>query len=120
MKTTGKLVSLLPLGMTAALLAGQIQTGNAADLPRFDSSSTSAPAPGVSAPSPRSTSAAYTSSMSVLDDRRPLSVGDRVSLRVVEDRKPPVETFVTDSGDMEVPLIGRVKASGKTCKGLAQ
>lgn len=62
---------------------------------------------------------ALTTSMEVLDDRRVLGLGDRVSLRIVEDRKPPVELIVTDSGEMEVPLIGRVVARGKTCKALA-
>src|SRR4051812_26506472 len=76
-----------------------------------------APAPPSGA---RSSTIAFTNSMDVLDNKRPLGVGDRVSLRVVEDRKPPIETYVTDSGDMEVPLIGRVKAQGKTCKTLAR
>ncbi len=58
--------------------------------------------------------------MDVLDDSRPLTIGDKVSLRVVEEHKPAVEVSVTDSGDLEVPLIGRVKARGKTCKGLAR
>ena len=62
---------------------------------------------------------AYTNSMEVLDDRRTLGVGDRVSFRVVEDRKEPISLTVTDSGEMEVPLIGRVQAAGKTCKQLA-
>lgn len=68
----------------------------------------------------RSTSAvANTTSMEVLDDKRPLQIGDRISERVVEDRKPPVSLIVTDSGEVEVPLIGRVMAKGKTCKQLA-
>jgi polysaccharide export outer membrane protein len=62
---------------------------------------------------------AYTNSMAVLDDQRRLGKGDRVSFRVVEDRKPPTQLIVADSGEMEVPLIGRVSASGKTCKQLA-
>jgi protein involved in polysaccharide export with SLBB domain len=62
---------------------------------------------------------AYTNSMDVLDDRRPLGVGDRVSFRVVEDRKEPIALTVTDSGEMEIPLIGRVSATNKTCKQLA-
>jgi len=82
----------------------------------FRPESAAAPAPGVT----RSTAVAFTNSMDVLDDTRLLGFGDRVSLRVVEDRKPPIETYVTDSGDMEVPLIGRVKARGKTCKALAR
>jgi protein involved in polysaccharide export with SLBB domain len=60
-----------------------------------------------------------TTSMEVLDDKRPLRAGDRLSMRVVEDRKPPIELFVTDSGEVEVPLVGRVMAKGKTCKQLA-
>jgi len=70
--------------------------------------------------SDRSTSAvANTTSMDVLDDKRPLQIGDRISMRVVEDRKPPVSLIVTDSGEVEVPLIGRVMAKGRTCKQLA-
>jgi protein involved in polysaccharide export with SLBB domain len=57
--------------------------------------------------------------MEVLDDKRPLEIGDRLSMRVVEDRKDPVGLIVTDSGEVEVPLIGRVPAKGKTCKELA-
>src|SRR6516165_4042897 len=60
-----------------------------------------------------------TTSMEVLDDKRPLRAGDRLSMRVVEDRKPPMPLVVTDSGEVEVPLIGRVMAKGKTCKQFA-
>jgi polysaccharide biosynthesis/export protein len=63
--------------------------------------------------------AAYTTSMDVLDDKRPLRIGDRLSMRVVEDRQAPAQLFVTDSGEVEVPLIGRVHAEGMTCKQLA-
>jgi len=66
-----------------------------------------------------SSAAAYTTSMEVLDDERPLRIGDRLSMRVVEDRELPVSLLVTDSGEVEVPLIGRVIAKGKTCKQLA-
>jgi polysaccharide export outer membrane protein len=62
---------------------------------------------------------AGTTSMEVLDDKRPLRLGDRLSMRVVEDRKPPVGLIVTDSGEVDVPLIGRVPAKGLTCKQLA-
>jgi protein involved in polysaccharide export with SLBB domain len=57
--------------------------------------------------------------MEVLNDVRKLGPGDRLSFRVVEDRKQPVQLVVTDSGEMEVPLIGRVQAASKTCKELA-
>jgi protein involved in polysaccharide export with SLBB domain len=58
--------------------------------------------------------------MEVLNDTTKLGAGDRVSFRVVEDRQNPITLVVTDSGEMEVPLIGRVRALDKTCKQLAQ
>jgi protein involved in polysaccharide export with SLBB domain len=100
--------SLIPLFLCLALNAAW-----AAD-PRLDPQATAAAA------ASRTTPTALTSSMDVLDDTRPLTVGDKVSLRVVEEHKPLVEVYVTDSGDVEVPLIGRVKARGKTCKALAR
>ncbi len=57
--------------------------------------------------------------MEVLDDSRKLNIGDRLSYRVVEERKAPVPLFIADSGEIEVPLIGRIQALGKSCKQLA-
>jgi len=72
--------------------------------------------------------------MDTLDDKHKLALGDRLSFRIVEDQEDPRETldtslnslsnikppfFVTDSGDVEVPYIGRFPALGKTCKQLA-
>lgn len=62
---------------------------------------------------------AATNSMEVLDDKRKICSGDRLSYRVVEERRPPVSLFVTDSGEVEVPLIGRIQATNKTCRQLA-
>jgi len=62
---------------------------------------------------------AATTSMDVLDSTRRLGAGDRLSYRVVEERRDPVGLMVADSGEVEVPLIGRVKAAGRTCKELA-
>jgi len=70
------------------------------------------------------------SDMSTLDDRHKLSFGDRLSFRIVEDAEDPNETLepkpvyqppfqVTDSGDVEIPYIGRYPAASKTCKQLA-
>jgi protein involved in polysaccharide export with SLBB domain len=83
-----------------------------------------AQAPGVTtekpAPPPSSGSTmAMTTSMDVLNDKVKLGTGDRVSFRVVEDRREPIALFVTDSGEMEIPYIGRVTAAKKTCKQLA-
>jgi protein involved in polysaccharide export with SLBB domain len=63
---------------------------------------------------------AATTSMDVLDSTRRLGAGDRLSYRVVEERRQPVGLTVADSGEVEVPLIGRVRATGRTCRELAQ
>ncbi len=66
-----------------------------------------------------SSTVAQTTSMDVLNDVIKLGIGDRVSFRIVEDRREPIPLIVTESGEMEVPLIGRVLATDKTCKQLA-
>jgi polysaccharide biosynthesis/export protein len=66
-----------------------------------------------------SSTVAQTTSMDVLNDAIKLGIGDRVSFRIVEDRREPIPLVVTESGEMEVPLIGRVLAANKTCKQLA-
>ncbi|CAN5752412.1 hypothetical protein BH11VER1_BH11VER1_34350 [soil metagenome] len=63
--------------------------------------------------------AARMSSMESLDDARPLGVGDLVSLRIVEDRDKVLSLYVQDSGDIQAPFIGLVKANGRTCKQVA-
>jgi len=66
-----------------------------------------------------SNTVAFTNSMDVLNDQTKLGNGDTLSYRVVEERTPPINITVTDSGEIEVPFIGRVKAAGKTCKQIA-
>ena len=61
-----------------------------------------------------------TNSMDALDDTYRLAIGDRISFRIEEDEEDPRPLIVTDSGDLEVPYIGRYPAAGKTCKELAQ
>jgi len=60
----------------------------------------------------------------VLDDQYKLVLGDQLSFRILEDKEvfgkaDPVNLVVTDSGDVQVPYIGRYPAVGKTCKELA-
>lgn len=57
--------------------------------------------------------------MDVLDDSRRLRRGDIVNLRIVEDRDPPVGLRVNDSGEIEVPYVGRMRAEGMTPRSLA-
>ena len=61
-----------------------------------------------------------TNSMDTLDDKHKLAIGDRLSFRIVEDEEEPKPLLVTDSGDLEVPYLGRFPAAGKSCKDLAR
>lgn len=55
----------------------------------------------------------------VADDQYKLRAGDRVSLQILEDREPAKSLIVTDSGELDVPYLGRLPAADKTCKELA-
>ena len=55
----------------------------------------------------------------VPDDKYRLRVGDKISLQILEDRDAPKGLVVADSGELDVPYVGRVAASDKTCKQLA-
>jgi polysaccharide biosynthesis/export protein len=87
---------------TAPLLPGQLEP--AIQLPGYNATST-ATTPNASLPP----------SMAALDDRQKLSPQDRITFRVVEDRDDPRPLIVTDSGELEVPYVGRLKVTGKTC-----
>jgi polysaccharide export outer membrane protein len=60
-----------------------------------------------------------TNGMEGLDDKHKLAIGDRLSFRIEEDLEDPKPLVVTDSGDLEVPYLGRFPAEGKTCKQIA-
>jgi protein involved in polysaccharide export with SLBB domain len=60
-----------------------------------------------------------TASGYVMDDKYKLSPGDKVSFQIVEDGDPSKSLTVTDSGEIDVPYIGRIAAAKKTCKQLA-
>jgi len=55
----------------------------------------------------------------VPDDKYKLRVGDRVAFQITEDRDLPKSLMVADSGELDLPYIGRVQAQDKTCKQLA-
>jgi protein involved in polysaccharide export with SLBB domain len=59
-------------------------------------------------------------SMDFLDNQHKLGPGDRITYRVVEDQDDTRSLTVTDSGQLEVPYLGLVKAAGKTSRGLSQ
>lgn len=54
-----------------------------------------------------------------LDDQIQLRPGDIVSFRIENDTNDTVHLTVTDTGELEVPYVGRVKAEGQTCRRLA-
>jgi len=70
---------------------------------------------GTNTLSPRLT----TGSSYVMDDKHVLEPGDKLSFQILEDRDPPIVLTVTDSRELDVPYIGRVAVSEKTCKQLA-
>jgi protein involved in polysaccharide export with SLBB domain len=60
-----------------------------------------------------------TNAMAALDDKHVLAIGDRLSFRIVEDEEDPRPLVVADSGELEVPYLGRFAAAGKSCRQLA-
>jgi polysaccharide biosynthesis/export protein len=78
-----------------------------------------APAPSLSAVTNATTTTPASLSGYVPDDKYKLRVGDRISLQILEDRDAPKSLVVTDSGELDVPYVGRVAATDKTCKQLA-
>ena len=70
-------------------------------------------------PATNSPGAATINSMDSLDDKYKIAIGDRLSFRIVEDEEDPKPLIVTDSGELEVPYIGRFPAAGKSCRELA-
>jgi protein involved in polysaccharide export with SLBB domain len=69
---------------------------------------------------PTTSTVMRTNSMTVLDDKKRLGANDFVSFRVVEDRDNESQHLrINDSGELEVPYVGLVPASGRTCKELA-
>lgn len=63
-------------------------------------------------------SAAVLNTMDVLDDNQPIEAGDVISMRIVEDRREPLQLRVGATGEVNAPHIGLVKAAGRTCKQL--
>jgi protein involved in polysaccharide export with SLBB domain len=54
------------------------------------------------------------------DDKYRLHIGDKISFQVLEDRDAPRILTVADSGELDVPYIGRTAAVDKTCRQLAR
>jgi polysaccharide export outer membrane protein len=67
-----------------------------------------------------------TNPMDVLDNEYKLAPGDTIDYQVLEDKEDPDDNgnaqsiVVTDSGDIEIPYVGRYAAAGKTCLELSR
>ncbi|MEY2550694.1 MAG: polysaccharide biosynthesis/export protein [Verrucomicrobiota bacterium] len=97
-----------------ACLAGMhaVQAQDSSPMPAIPKATTVEP--------PTTSTVMRTNSMAVLDDKKRLGANDYVSFRVVEDRDNESQHLrVNDNGELEVPYIGLVPASGRTCKELA-
>lgn len=75
--------------------------------------------PAATASSTNSAADSHTNLVNVLDNKYRLAIGDEISFQIIEDEDDPKQLTVTDSGDIQVPYIGRFPAAGKTCKELA-
>ena len=76
-----------------------------------------APVPGLTSETSPSDEPAL---VSKLEDSPKLAIGDRVSFRVVEEKLEPKLLLVADSGELEVPYVGRVMAKDRTCQELTR
>lgn len=69
-------------------------------------------------PVERASAPAFTA-VSPADRNKTLGVGDQVTLEIMEDRTEPIVRRVTDTGEIDIPYIGRLRAEGKTTSQLA-
>ncbi len=110
------LIALFLLVLAASAALSQIPT----PLPYRAATVPTASAPVATAPS----ATAGLLNGYVPDATYKLRAGDAVSFQILEDRiwnalDLPKSLVVTDSGELDVPYIGRVMAVGKTCQELA-
>lgn len=74
----------------------------------------------AAAPSgPVNAGAAVLTSMDVLDNNRPISSGDLISIRILEDRQNALQQKVAVTGEVQAPYVGLISAKGRTCRELA-
>jgi len=57
--------------------------------------------------------------MMELDNETPIKVGDQLEYMVIEDREPPTVILVDEDGKVDLPLIGKVDAVGRSQQALA-
>jgi protein involved in polysaccharide export with SLBB domain len=112
----------LTLRLSAFLLAGLPLASHAQDAgfqPAATPSRQAAPTAPVMNRTDEAKGAGLIDSMERLDATTTLIVTDKISFRIVEENAPPISLRVQDSGDIQAPHVGLVRAAGKTPKALA-
>lgn len=107
------------------ILAGYFAGSSFAQLPPAPLPATTASATATTSPATAPVGAASLTNGYIPDDVYKLRVGDTVSFQIVEDRilklqLAPTSLVVADSGELDVPYIGRVMAVDKTSKQLGE
>jgi protein involved in polysaccharide export with SLBB domain len=120
---------LLLLLLVAALFAPELRAQDSrfqpSPLPSADPTNPPAPAsptttrPETGPVTATATNAPVTVAGVALDNRHRLAPGDKVSFQVLEDRDDARPLVVTDSGELDVPYVGRVRVAGRTCQEVA-
>jgi protein involved in polysaccharide export with SLBB domain len=116
-----RLIIFFLTSFAASVAMAQIPT----PVPFNSAPTTPAPATVVTAPAPGGAAAVGLLNGYVPDATYKLRAGDTVSFQILEDRvwnslDVPKPLVVTDSGELDVPYIGRVMAVDKNCKQLAE
>ncbi len=96
-------------------LSGLRTAAQAQPLPGTNSTLSAVPAPALSGTNASGILPSNLSSY-VPDDKYKLRAGDKVAFQIMEDRELPKSLTVADSGELDVPYIGRVACTDKTCK----
>jgi polysaccharide export outer membrane protein len=107
------------IALSNLLQAGYLSTTSAIPANPSPKPAAAAPVPAPPNAAVTNTPPALTNNVDLLDDKYRLVIGDQLSFRIVEDEEEPKVLPVTDSGDIQVPYLGRYPAVGKTCKELA-
>jgi len=115
-----RFIIFLLLGVAVSAATAQIPT----PVPFNPATANHPPAPAVAPAASAAGPASGLLNGYVPDATYKLRAGDTVSFQILEDRvwnslDAPKPLVVTDSGELDVPYIGRVMAVDKTCKQLA-
>lgn len=116
----GASFNLLRTVMVSGILHGGFVVAALAACVWFAAAARAADSPAPSQGATNVAKASPLAGMDALDDKHKLAIGDRLSFRIVEDEEDPKPLLVTDSGELEVPYIGRYPAVNMSCKQLAR